>query len=795
MKISLNWLKTYISFDFSPEDLSDRLTMTGFEVEEIQSFESPFKRIVVGEVKEIKDHPESDKLKVCQVDIGSSQKTIICGAPNIAKGQFVPVAMEGVVLDGNTVGITEIKGVISEAVICSERELGLSDDHSGVLVLNDSSRKTGAYLFPEASQDDTVFDVNVTPNRPDCLSHVGIAREIGCISGRPVQHPNLIVKESDSPAAELVTVHIDAVKSCPRYSARVIQNVKIGPSPPWMKSRLEAVGIRSINNVVDVTNYTLMELGHPLHAFDFDLVQGRKIVVRHAEKGETFTTLDEIKRDLQPQDLLICDGERPVALAGVMGGLNSEVSASTKDILLESAYFEPATVRKTAKRLSLSTEASQRFERGADPNGTLTAADRCAVLLSELAEGSVCRGIVDAYPNPIGPREIQLRPGRIAKVLGAEIPRESVTSILTGLDLKVENSEDQLTISVPTFRPDLEREIDLIEEIVRHYGYEKIEPRLRSVVPLTYSRNEIVEFTERLKDHLTGMGFQESLSNSMVSEKHIRSIIPEVEPLHVTNPINPETSCLRMSLISTLLDTIQWNQNRSTSNARFFEIGRVFFPNKKTLPDERITLTGMMSGSVRAQPFCGDSTKPLNMYHLKGLLESLFERLFLPDWNFIPENHHAFDTHTSLRIVTGETHLGTCGEITGTLREMWDITESVFGFEISVQALSQAVPKQKKYKSIPKYPAVKRDLAVMVEEKVPVGDLESCIAQNGGKMLTSIGLFDLYQGQQIPSGKKSVAFSLTFSVPDRTLKEEEVDPIFTSILESLKLSFAAELRS
>ena len=795
MKISLNWLKTYVPFDLTAEDMADRLTMIGLEVEEINTFESPYKRIVVGKTVTLDDHPSSEKLKICRVDVGSSQKMVVCGAPNIAKDLFVPVALEGAELEGEKVRSTRIRGIQSEAVICSERELGVSDDHSGVLILGGPSYRPGQFLFPDASADDAVLDVNVTPNRPDCLSHLGIAREVACLLGTSVDPPDTDVLESDIVAGDLVHVHIENEQSCPRYSARVIQNVRIAPSPPWMKVRLEAVGIRSINNVVDATNFTLMETGHPLHAFDLDLVQGNEIIIRHAAEGELFVTLDGVERRLKDGDLLICDKDRPVALAGVMGGLNSEVSGSTHDILLESAYFSPTVIRRTAKRLGLSTEASQRFERGADPNGTLKAADRCSVLMQNLADASVCRGIVDAYPTPILPRRIPLRHDRIRHILGSDIPPDSVTTILSGLDLQVDESNDPITVMIPTFRPDLEREIDLIEEVMRHHGYEKIEPRSWSVVPLSHTHNEMLDFSERLKDRIVGMGFQETVSNSMVPESHIRCLYPDTPFLRVTNPINPGTSCLRMSLITSLLDAVQWNQNRSTSNVRFFEIGRVFHPKKKTLPDERSMLCGVMAGAVRSEPYWAEPEKSLNWYHLRGVVESLLRSFSLFRWDFKEGTHPAFRPETSLVLKQGKKQFGSLGEISSSLREAWDIETPVFGFEFFMDTLHNILPKTKKALPIPRFPSIKRDLAVVVSEEIPVNELRTFLVQHGGKMLSDVSIFDVYQGRQIPSGKKSVAFSLAFSVPDRTLKEEEVDPIFHTLLEGLQSSFAAELRS
>lgn len=794
MKISLNWLKEYIPFDFSAEELADRLTMVGLEVEEIHRNEPSFRGVVVGKIVRVEKHPKADKLKVCRVDVGEEVLSVVCGAPNVKEGRRVPVAKVGAVLDGHiSVKSASIKGVRSRGMICSERELGLSDDHSGILVLDGNTYAVGD-AFLGNSADDAVLDINVTPNRPDCMSILGIAREMGVILGRKVLRPEVKVKETETTSEEWVSVDILDADACPRYSARVVRDVSIGPSPRWMSKRLESVGIRSINNVVDVTNYILMETGHPLHAFDYEFIQGQKIVVRKAESGETFITLDGEEHKLTPEDLLICDGERGVALAGVMGGLNSEVSDHTQHILLESAYFDPMTVRKTAKRLGISTEASQRFERGADPNNTIYAVNRAAQLLSEVAGGSAARGIVDCHPKPVRPWEIFLRSSRIATVLGTEIPRKDVIAKLKALDLEVED-KDPIRVTVPTFRPDLQKEIDLIEEVVRHYGYDKIEPKLHSDVPLTSIQNEEDALLEKLRDILVGLGFLETVSHTFVSKEHVFISSQERKAVVVQNPLNPETSYLRTSLIPNLLDTIRWNANRSTGNLRLFEIGRTFLAKRKSLPDEQFFIAGALSGFLRSKPFWGEKDVCVDVFHLKGVVESIFDGLHIKNFSFDGEQNPFLQPETSLRIQCAGKKNGLLGEVRKELLDVWDISNRVFVFEIDVSALKRTMTSRTKYSPIPKFPSIKRDLAVVVDERVFVGSLMECIQCTGGKTLKSVELFDIYRGKQIPSGKKSVAFSLTFLSSTRTLKEEEVDPIVSSVLEALSASFSARLRS
>jgi len=795
MKISLNWLREYIPFDFSAEELAERLTMIGLEVEEIHWIGPSFSGVVVGEVIRTEKHPAADRLKVCTVNTGTEIFSVVCGAPNVAEGQRVPVAKVGAILgDGSAIKSVAIRGVKSDGMICSERELGLGNDHSGILVLDKETHSIGEDFSKKFAKRDAVLEINVTPNRPDCLSFLGIAREIGVIVNQKVRRPDATVEESEKLTNDGISVEIVDSQACPRYSARIVYNVKIGSSPQWLKTKLESVGIRSINNVVDVTNYVLMETGHPLHGFDYDLIQGKKIIVRKAEKEEVFTTLDGTSRTLTSDDLLICDEDRGVALAGIMGGLNSEISEHTQNVLLESAYFNPLTIRKTAKRLGLSTEASQRFERGADPNNTLYAVNRAAHLLAEIAGGEVARGIVDVYPKQLRPHKISLRLSRISVVLGNDVPRKTVVSILTKLELSVEDT-DPIQVTIPTFRPDLTKEIDLIEEIARHYGYEKIEPKLYSNIALTDSPNKEEEFFETVRDIFVGLGFMETISNSLVSQKYISYITPGIQPVVVKNPLSPETAFLRTSLIPSLLDSILWNKNRSIDNLRLFEIGRVFTAQAKSLPEEKTFLSGALSGYLRSKSFWREKDVEVDFFHLKGIIEHLMDRLHISGFDFVPTNHTALENISATRISYHSTEIGSFGKIKKAILERWDIDKKVFVFELDLKKLFTILPVEKRYKEIPKFPSVRRDIAIVVDEKVPVSSIKKVIQEVGGEKLISVDLFDLYRGKQIPAGKKSVAFSLTFLSQTRTLKEEEVDPVVSSIINVLGKSFSASLRS
>jgi phenylalanyl-tRNA synthetase beta chain len=796
MKVSLKWLKKYISFKLNTEELAQKLTMIGLEVENISKQGAGLHGIVVGDILDVKDHPNADKLTICKVNIGTKNLSLVCGAPNVSEGQRVPIAQVGAVLaDGNQIKTATIRGIKSEGMICSERELGLSDNHNGIMVLDKDRYKPGDLYLSQNTETGDVLEINVTPNRPDCLSFFGIAREIGVMLKRRIQKPDLNLNEDNLPSDQLISVDILNPEACPRYCARVIRNVKIGKSPEWLKQCLESVGIRSINNVVDITNFVLMETGHPLHAFDYDLIQRKTIIVRKAEKGEQFVTLDESERLLTEDDLLICDGERPVALAGIMGGMNSEVTAKTENILLESAYFDPMSIRRTAKRLGMTTEASIRFEKGADPNMTTYAANRAAQLFYEIAKGKIAKGLVDANPIQQESWNVSLRLSRIKTILGISIPSDEVKSILEYLDLTVEG-DDPIQVTVPTFRPDLTREIDLIEEVARHFGYEKIPARMTTQMELNYRQNSQDELSEKMRDVLVGLGFKETISISIVPELY-NSIMQDKKSVIVQNPLSPEMSHMRVSLIPSLLDSILWNQNRGNPNLRLFEIGKTYWEQKITLPEENFYLSAALTGLIRSKPFWNAIDENFNIFHMKGVAENLISRFHIKDAKFENVGGHPFlKSDSILTLFLKETPLGVLGEVKKEIRDQWDIQNSIFIFEISLSKMLTIIQEKKiTYQSVPKYPSVRRDLAVVVDKDIPVESIRNLILDQGGKNLVSVELFDLFQGKQIQIGKKSTAFSLTFLSPERTLTEHDVDPIIDIIVSALERTFSASLRS
>jgi len=795
MKISLTWLRNYIAFDFSAADLASRLTMIGFEVESMETIGPAFEDIVVGEVLETLPHPNADKLKICKVNLGQEIRTVVCGAPNVQTGHTIAFARVGSRLNDKTIiESVSIRGVRSEGMICSERELGLGNDHNGILVLPSNQYKVGERFENRSVFSDTVFELNVTPNRPDCLCHFGIAREIGVITGKKPVFPAVRVPENSRPIGDAFNIQIIDPEKCPRYTARLISDVRIGSSPDWLINRLTSVGMRSINNIVDITNFVMMETGQPLHAFDLELLSGNRIIVRCASPGEEFVTLDNQKHPLTSEDLLICDNVKGVALAGVMGGLNSEVTSKTRHVLLESAHFHPMTIRKTAKRLGISTEASHRFERGTDPGMTLYAADRAAQLFAELAGGTVSKGILDNYPNPLLPHEMELNPSRISELLGIDIPSENVVSILSGLGLET-HGKTVFQVNIPTFRRDLHRDVDLIEEIIRHYGYDKIEPDLHSSIQLSAHRNQEHEFSEVIRDALSGFGLLEVLNNSLVSPKHVSAIASERVPVTIHNPLSPDNGFLRTTLIPGLLDSVAWNKNRSENNLHLFEIGRIFSVSTGTLPDEKTTVAGVFTGMKRTKHFWNEKGLAVDFYDVKGLIQSFFNRMQIHRIVWVPVTVSGVRSDTSLAIRHHQTELGFMGEVEVDVSKRWGIDVPVFAFELNIQKMISVLPKNYRYTTIPRYPSIYRDLAFVMDESVSVGTFQKAVADTGSEYLFSVDIFDLYRGKQIEPGKKSVALSLQFLSKERTLKEEEVDPLIKNIIRQMEKQFSATLRT
>lgn len=802
MLISLEWLKEYVDFDLSPTELAEELTMVGLELEEFVSLPiEALEKVVVGKVVRVEKHPNADKLTCCTVDIGSDiQLPIVCGAPNVKEGGVYPVAMEGAKLpSGMKIKATKLRGEVSQGMLCSEIELKLGEDASGLMDIP-SELEPGTPIVEALGLDNVVMDIELTPNRSDCLSILGVAREVSAITGNPLKKPQISLNEGDTQASDLTSVTIEAPDLCPRYAARLVRGVKIGPSPYWMRRRLEDMGLRSINNVVDVTNYVLMELGHPLHAFDFNNLAGRRIVVRKPRPGEQITTLDEIPRVLGPDMLLICDAENPVAVAGVMGGHGSDVAEATTDILIESAHFNPVSISKTSKELGMHTEASHRFERGTDIEGLITALNRTAQLIQELGGGEICAGIVDAYPAPRSEVRVKLRPERVNSILGTALTAEEMDKFLTSIEFQVDRAGNDMNVVVPTFRPDVEREIDLIEEIARLYGYDNIP--VTSPVGEVQSESEadyVSDFREKMGGALVACGMTEVVNYSFHSPDEFDKIqLAEDDKyrrvLKIRNPISENQSVMRTTLIPGLLANIQHNLNRRISDLQIFEIGRVFHPKSENeQPDELRLATGAITGLSGAQLW-NQTTRPVDFYDIKGIVEAFLDKIGISGYELRPAFHPSIQVGRGAEIVLNDMPLGILGELNRKVLDNYDIEQDVYIFELDADKLLKSSAVGIDFQPLSVFPSVYRDLAVVVVYDIPSSKIEDSIKSVGGDLIESVNLFDVYKGKQIPGNMRSLAYSIEYHSSIRTLTDEEVDKVHENIVSALAEEFGAELR-
>ena len=808
MKATLKWLKEYVDFDFSPEELAHIFTMSGTEVESISYFAKGIDKVMAGKIISMEKLQGEGNLFLCQADIGSEILKIVTAAPNIKEGSVVPVAPKGTMLPtGITVTAQTFRGIESSGILCSEQDLGLVDRSEGIIELS-MNQAIGKPVTELVEAEDVIFELSPTPNRPDCLSVFGLAREISAITGNPLHLPKVKFKESGTDTEKLVTIEIKEPDLCPRYTARIIQGVRIAESSPFMKRRLKAVGVRSINNAVDITNYLLMELGHPLHAFDFDLISGKKIAVRCAGSGEKFKTLDGTERNLKEETLLIADNERGIALAGIMGGENSEVSESTKDILLESAYFDPVSIRRSSKYLGLSTEASYRFERGADPEILKFASERAIALMQEMCGGEVTRGIVDEYPKKISRKTTLLRSHRIEKILGIKIPHEKVMNILEKLGMTVSSGQEGvLKITAPSYRPDLEREIDIIEEVARIFDYSNIPVTYPPVNLSSAAKFGETTLADRIKNIMTGWGFWEVINYSFIDDKAFdRFLIAEGSPyrraVRIKNPLSEEQNILRTTLIPELVENLALNMKRFVSDLKIFETGKVFSsiaPNE--LPQEKTYFSGLATGQWEQKSWMNEN-RPADFYDVKGIIESISDFFSIPftfrrsEKGDEAERVPGFlDKRKTAKVCLDGKEIGFLGGLHPDLQERFEFRQPVIVFEICLDDLAVHIKKKPVYKPIPKNPPSYRDIAIILPETITYGETEKIIRETGGELLSEVNIFDLYRGGQIPQGKKSMAFSLVFRGHGRTLTDEEVDKVRLDIISELNRRLGAELRS
>ena len=797
MNVSLNWLKTYIDFDFSPAELADRLTMLGIEVESIKQLGAGLEGVVVGKVISITTHPNADKLTLCKVDIGEMDALqIVCGAPNVREGMFAPVATIGTALPtGITIKRAKLRGEESHGMLCSEKELTISDEASGLMDLP-SNLSVGMSLTEALGLNDLILELEITPNRPDCLSMLGVAREIRAETGNRIKFPEAAPQESGADIREITSVTIDDPDLCPRYAARVVQGVQVAESPPWLKQRLESVGVAAINNIVDVTNFVLMEYGQPLHAFDYHKLAENRIVVRRAKENETITTLDEEERKLNPNMLVIADAEKPVALAGVMGGHYSEITEKTGDVLLESANFQPASIRSTSKELGLHTEASYRFERGADLEVVISALDRAAQLIVELAGGTICKGVVDVYPGRKEPLKIRLRKERVNFILGTSIEVEEIDQILSRLGFGIEPLQtevDNFEIRVPSFRSDITREIDLIEEIARVHGYDNIPTTLpKGDIPMPPTDTS-VEVRRRIRNLLLGSGMMEAVNYSFIHPNCFEKVrLNDDHPLRgvikLQNPLSPEMSILRTTLIPSLLENAKHNHNHQTNNIALFEMSSVFIQGK-----EPARVAGILAGDIGGGVY-GNPYRSPDFFDIKGIVEGLLDVCGIHGYELQQTEEPTYHPGRNAEVLLGETRIGIMGEVHPVVLENYELPFKAYLFEFDLQKITDAANFSKRFDPIPKYPSIQRDLAIVVNQGLKSDIPMEIINTTSGEWVDSIRLFDVYQGNQVPDGKKSLAYTITYHSATETLTDKAVNDLHDKIVQRLNKKLGAELR-
>ena len=802
MIITVNWLKEYVGFDITPEELADKLTMAGLEVEAVEYRGKGLENVVIAQILGIKAHPDAEKLSLCEVSDGEKNYSIVCGASNMKSGDKVALAKIGTTLppgpkfpEGIAIKKAKIRGEISEGMLCAENELGIGAESEGIMILP-SSAKVGARLIDEIGLYDVIFEINITPNRPDCLSVVGIAREVSALLGENLIYPDLSVKESGEDIEKLARVELLDPERCPRYSCRVIKGVNIGPSPDWLRRRLESSGIRSINNVVDVTNYVLLELGQPLHAFDYVLLEGRKIVVRTAGDGEVLKTIDGVERKLTPEDLLICDGEKPVALAGVMGGSNTEVFDATKNILLESAYFDPSAIRKTSRKTGLKSESSYRFERGVNPIGTTNALDRAAELIRELSGGEISKGVIDEYPKPIEPPLVRLSLDRVSSILGTNIDPGEVMRISGALGLEsAPSSNGGLSFRIPGWRVDLTREIDLIEEIARLYGYSKIPSTLPAVIMKSEGIDTGKRVQKMLKEILISGGFHEAINFSF-EDYELLTLFGKSGALEILNPLSSEGSVMRTSLLPGIIRNSVLNLNRQEHDVRLFEAGKIFIPSGKgKLPVEITKLAAAATG--RRQPELWDKEE-FDFYDFKNLLDKGFDALSISgSVKFLRATEIGFlHPGKSAAVFIGEEDCGFIGELHPDLLDKLEISKRLFVMEIDLDKITGKFRETRKaFSPLPRFPAVRRDIALIVDEETPVSSILEEIGRIDSKLIEDAEVFDVFTGSPVEKGKKSVAVSLQLRAADKTLTDEEINKVQDKTIKKLQLALGADLRT
>ena len=802
MRVSLNWLKEYVTIALSVDDLADLLTMSGLEVEAKEPLGRSLEEVVAARVLSVRAHPQADALWLCDVEAGRGVVQVVCGAPNLYVGMMAPMALPGTKLPGGIeVKETRIRGEASVGMLLAEDEMGLTEDHTGVMVLPESL-PPGASVAQALSLEDWALEIGLTPNRGDCACVVGIAREIAALTGGRLRKPEIHLKEGNRLIEALTSVTLDDPVGCPRYAAGMVCGFELKSSPFWMRYRLHVSGVRGISNVVDVTNYVLLEMGQPLHAFDYDRLKENRIVVRRAREGEVFTTLDGKTHTMNHDNLMICDGQRPVALGGVMGGLNSEIFAESKNVLIESASFDPVTVRRSSKRLGLSTEASYRFERGVDIDGAVSALRRAMMLISEIAGGEVIQGVIDNYPTPRRLKEIDLRVDKTNRFLGTELSRDTVGRYLKALELDVQPVEGNvLRVKVPAFRVDLTRDWDLMEEVARLEGYDKIPVTIPPIRPSEEKEDPEIATGVRVREIMVGLGFSEVISYSFIAPDSADLLGAEKDsPLRCSvpllNPLTVDQSVMRTSLLPGLLDAVRTNLSYGEKDLKLFEWGRVFIrQGTDELPRERLMLSGLITGLANPKGWYREE-RASDFYDAKGTAEALlkalglraliFERGDTPPW---------YLREAASLIRSADQRLGEVGQLSPEVLNRFDLKlPGVFVFEIDGIVLLEKATGEGTFEALAKFPALYRDLSVIAKRSVESARIQDIILRAGNGLVESVTLFDLFEGGKMDPSEKALAFRICYRSRETTLDGKDINKLHESIVERIQKETGARLR-
>jgi phenylalanyl-tRNA synthetase beta chain len=801
MKVPLNWLKEFVDITLSPADIANRLTMAGTEVKGIQIIGGDWENIVVGQITAINPHPNADRLTLPIIDLGIEQATVVCGAPNLSIGNKVVFAHVGAQLvDGHSGEVfrlksAKIRGVVSHGMVCSEKELGISDSHQEILVLPPEA-PLGTPLAEYLG--DAVLDLDVTPNRPDCLSMIGIARETAALTGQSVHLPEATYSEGTTPVEGQISVEIAAPDLCPRYCASLITGVKVGESPKWLQQRLMKCGMRPINNIVDITNYVMLEYGQPLHAFDYHQIGGGKIIVRRAAVGEVMVTLDGVERVLSSDMLVIADENQSLAIAGVMGGANSEVTEQTTAILLEAASFNPDGIHYAGRTMRLPSESCMRFERGIRPELALPAIKRATQLILQLAGGEMAKGLIDIYPGKLTREPISLSTNELKRLLGVGFSLERIVDALSslGFDCKQTGSKSDVLVAAPYWRSDIHRSVDLVEEVIRMVGYDKIPTTMLSQPLPRQKPDPIIKLKQKIGRNLTGYGFQEVITYSLTSLELLNRLQPKPHPLDpmplkLANPMTLEQEYLRHTLRANLLVALSANRRHEDGGIRLFELGKVYRPRHKDLPDEGEVLCGILNGPRLEKSWHGGD-ELLDFFDAKGVVEGLLSQLGVVA-DFKDGEDESLHPDKQVAIVVTDNRLGVVGELHPRVVQAFDIDVPVYLFEIDLTVLLSFTLDHRMFQPILRFPAIVRDIALVVAGEVPHQKVQDIV--KGYPLVERINIFDVYSGEQVPAGKKCLVYRLTFQSATHTLTDEEVNHVQQQILNKLGQEFGATLRS